>query len=299
MKIHFNFSVWLIETLLTKASTLADIQRKWQYAAVSRDGKELTERSFNRYRRYAEDMFQISIRCNRSNGNKYEIVDRDSILNNKFLSWQLMSFRMDQLSKDIKNKNVVLLDSEAPATHYLEPILQAIEENLSLVLHYKSHYKDSKMVNFMPAFVRLWGQRWYVIGVDMDQMVQRVYALERILELNLGVKLTKAARQEKSKIDAASYFYTSYGVIREGQAEFVKIRAYWPQDAYLKDVPLHHSQQVVEETEDYTDFELYLKPTYDFIQAILAQREQVQVLAPESVREELRLVLNKILPYYS
>ena len=298
MKIHFNFSVWLIETLLTKASTLADIQRKWQYAAVSRDGKELTERSFNRYRRYAEDMFQISIRCNRSNGNKYEIVDRDSILNNKILSWQLMSFRMDKLANDIKNKDFVVLDTEAPATHFLEPIFQAIDQNISLKIRYKSHYKDAKTVNFTPVFVRLWGQRWYLIGIDMDQNAHRVYALERILDLTLSEKLPKNVLKEKDKIDATTYFYTSFGVITEGKAEFIQIRAYWPQNAYLKDVPLHHSQQVIAETADYTDFELYLKPTYDFIQAILGQREQVQVLAPESVKEELKQVLNKMLVYY-
>ena len=298
MKIQFNFSVWLIETLLMKSYSFSELQSKWQYASCNSDGKELSERSFNRYRRYAEELFQVSIYCNRSNENRYEIENQDSILTNKFLSWQLMSFRLDQLAKDIKNKEVVVLDSEAPATHYLEPILTAIEENLSLDLVYKSHYKDAKSVRFMPAFVRLWGQRWYMIGMDLDQGENRVYAFERISNLNLGSGLSKTDLRARAKIEPSSYFYSSFGVITQGEPTFIKLRAYWPQNAYLKDVPLHHSQQVIEECTDYTDFELYVKPTYDFIQAILGQREQVQVLEPEFLRGEIKAALQMMISFY-
>lgn len=299
MKIQFNFSVWLIEVLLTKPCSLSELQRKWQYASCNGDGTELSERSFNRYRRYAEELFQVSIKCNRSNDNKYEIQDQDRVLNNKFLSWQLMSFRMDQLAKDIKNKEVVVLDSEAPATHYLEQILKAIESDLSLELIYKSHYKDAKTVNYMPAFVRLWGQRWYMVGIDLDKKLPRVFALERILSLTLGGKLSRSHLKIKSSIDPVNYFYTSFGVITEGEPTFVKIRAYWPQNAYINDVPLHHSQKLIYECEDYTDYELYVKPTYDFIQAILGQRERVEVLEPHFIRNEIKSVLNEILKFYN
>ncbi|MGV6946949.1 WYL domain-containing protein [Sphingobacterium kyonggiense] len=298
MNIQFKFSIWLIETLLNKACNFSELQCKWQSSSCNSEGKELSERSFNRYRRCAEELFQVGICCNRSNENRYEIEDRDAILSNKLLSWQLMSFRMDQLAKEIKNKEVVVLDAEAPASHYLEPVLKAIEGNLCLDVVYKSHYKEAKSVRFMPSFVRLWGQRWYMVGMDLDQGMHRVYAFERISELTLGPVLTKADLGAQAKIDPSSYFYSSFGVITEGEPTFVKLRAYWPQNAYLKDVPLHHSQQVLEECTDYTDFELYVKPTYDFIQAILGQREQVQVLEPEFLRSEIKAVLQGMMSFY-
>lgn len=298
MNIQFKFSVWLIETLLNKACNFSELQRKWSSASCNTDGKELSERSFNRYRRCAEELFQVGIYCNRSNENRYEIEDRDAILSNKFLSWQLMSFRMDQLAKDIMHKEMVVLDSEAPSTHYLQPILQAIESDLCLDVVYKSHYKEAKSVRFMPAFVRLWGQRWYMVGMDLDQGVHRVYAFERISKLDLGSSLSKAELRARAKIDASTYFFSSFGVITEGEPTFIKLRAYWPQNAYLKDVPLHHSQEVISDCADYTDFELYVKPTYDFIQAILGQREQVQVLEPSFLRAEIKTVLREMMSFY-
>ena len=46
-------------------------------------------------------------------------------------------------------------------------------------------------------------------------------------------------------------------------------------------------------------FEYHLKPTFDFYQLVLAQGDQVEVLEPESVRNEMRNFAKNMLDYYT
>ena len=55
----------------------------------------------------------------------------------------------------------------------------------------------------------------------------------------------------------------------------------------MKDLPIHHSQQLIAERVDYADFELHLRPTADF-KAYLASRGQwLIVLSPQSLAEDI------------
>ena len=89
--------------------------------------------------------------------------------------------------------------------------------------------------------------------------------------------------------DAAEYFRDSYGIVVSGEAklERVVIRAYGREPFYLRDLPLHHSQQGICATEEYTDFELRLKVTSDFIGKLMSRGEWVEVLEPRYLADEI------------
>jgi hypothetical protein len=70
--------------------------------------------------------------------------------------------------------------------------------------------------------------------------------------------------------------------------ERVVIRAYGQERYYLRDLPIHHSQQEIEEGEDYSDFELKLRPTYDFTCYLVGLGSSVQVLSPDWLANEVR-----------
>ena len=56
---------------------------------------------------------------------------------------------------------------------------------------------------------------------------------------------------------------------------------------YLRSLPLHHSQQEIQQTGEYSIFELKIRPAYDFIQEILLHGEDVEVLEPLWFRKEV------------
>ena len=65
----------------------------------------------------------------------------------------------------------------------------------------------------------------------------------------------------------------------------MRIKVYGKQVLYVKSLPLHHSQTIVEETPEYTVFEYFLVPTYDFVQYILSRGTTFEVLGPSDLRD--------------
>lgn len=58
-------------------------------------------------------------------------------------------------------------------------------------------------------------------------------------------------------------------------------------------LPIHHSQNELETKDGHTDFSLQLVPTFDFIQELLLHREQLKVISPQSLRDEIASIISK------
>ena len=61
----------MIDTLSIQPLTLPEIQKKWLNASANEDGDPLAERTFNRYRREAESLMYVDIKCDKRDGNLY------------------------------------------------------------------------------------------------------------------------------------------------------------------------------------------------------------------------------------
>lgn len=59
------------------------------------------------------------------------------------------------------------------------------------------------------------------------------------------------------------------------------------QSKYFRSLPLHQSQEIMEETQEYTVFKYFLTPDYDFRQDVLSFGPCIEVLKPEHVRKEI------------
>ena len=75
---------------------------------------------------------------------------------------------------------------------------------------------------------------------------------------------------------------------RDVPIEKVVIRAFGREPHYLRDLPLHHTQHELTVPPDYTDFELTLRPTADFITPLLSRGAAIKVLSPEWLAQAVR-----------
>ena len=55
----------------------------------------------------------------------------------------------------------------------------------------------------------------------------------------------------------------------------------------MRTLPLHHSQKEIEKHEKYSIFTVKVYPTLDFIQEILSYGDEVEVVSPKWVREDV------------
>lgn len=299
MIFKYKFCLWLIDTLSIQPLTLPEIQKRWLKASANEDGDPLAERTFNRYRREAESLMYVDIKCDKRDGNLYKIIRPEGFKNDELQQWLLSAFRVSSLAERVNQREEVMIESAPPAANLLQDVMNAIDKKHPLRIVYKSHYQEEKEIILMPAFVRLFKQRWYVIGQVRGKEHTMTCALERIKEVELleGEKM-KFSPKLRSQLKPEVYFEHCFGIIRQHEPITIRFRAFWPQDAYIKDVPIHSSQIEVGHTDEYTDFEIFVRPTYDLKQELLWHRDKLAVLAPESFRKDMMDVLRATLSGY-
>lgn len=299
MIFKYKFCLWLIDTLSNQPLTLEQIQKKWLYSSSNEDGDHLAERTFNRYRRLAESLMYVEIKCDKRNGNTYTIERPESLRNDELQQWLLSAFRLSSLSERVNQRDEVIIEQAPPGAFLLQTIMDAIDKKCTLRCLYKSHYKKAKTIELIPVFVRLYKQRWYVIGENRELNCPITCALERIKEIEL-IEDGKVEISSKLQpiLNSTAYFEHCFGIIRQFEPTTIRFRAFWPQNEYIKDVPLHTSQEIINQTDDYTDFEIFVRPTYDLKQELLWHRDKLVVISPESFRKEMIQILEATIASY-
>ena len=89
--------------------------------------------------------------------------------------------------------------------------------------------------------------------------------------------------------DAEAFFSEYFGVMTDNRIPLQRIvlRSFGNERYALRDLPLHPSQKVVKEGSDYVDFELFLRPTSDFLAHILSRGRWVKIISPEDIAQQI------------
>ena len=132
--------------------------------------------------------------------------------------------------------------------------------------------------------MKLFRQRWYLVA-SFESGLKSVYSFDRIET----VELLDEKFKMNEMFDAAEFFSDSYGIVIDDKIESQRIvfRAYGYEPYYLRDLPLHHSQREINTTEEYSDFELKLKPTADFKALLMSRGQWIEILEPQSLADEI------------
>ena len=129
-----------------------------------------------------------------------------------------------------------------------------------------------------------------------DELQQlRTYALDRIREITV-----KGKQYIGRDFDPKDYFRNTIGVIAPaGEPPDIKFSVRKPQAQYLVTLPLHESQEIIEEKEEEVIFRLKANPTYELITTLIGFREELKILEPESLKEQFIESVRKTLERYS
>lgn len=274
-----NRYVWFVTTIYNRGPiSLEEIQHR--YESHFGRGEELSERQFHRYTDAVEELFDIEIKYSRTQRG-YVVADREGIDNMGMRKWLIQTFSVNTLlGESTELKKRVLLENVPSGQQFLTPIFEAMRENRALSMTYQSFGKsEPSTFEVEPYCVKLFEQRWYMLGKSEGYDELRLYALDRIKALEPTERKFKLPK----KFDAEKFFEDYYGIIigdDDFEVEPVALKVDWWQSKYLRTLPLHHSQVEVERNEAYSIFEYRLCPSFDFRQKILSMGVAVEVLAP-------------------
>ena len=305
MKDYLRRHIWILSELYQnpKGLTYKEFAERWERSSQNVLGTSLPKRTFADCLRAIEETFDIDISSDARNGYRYRIVQRDWLENDRVKDWLLSAFAVNGLLQDSRGLRERVMFEDIPSGNdYLLEVLNAMRENRVLAVTYQDYFdKEPRDILLEPYCVRVFRQRWYVVGVMenkpkgkeptelTNQGRIRRYALDRIVTLGQ----TDATFKMPRGLSVDDYFTNAFGIIVEPEeydVETIHMKVYDinHRREYLRSLPLHHSQREIEQTANYSVFELRLAPTYDFVQAILSMGDEVEVLTPEYVRQEVR-----------
>ena len=294
----FNRYIWLVNTL-TQAGrlTFEERSRRWKRSSLS-GGTPLSLRTFHDHRKAVEELFQINIECDASDGYKYYIEDQSALREDKACQWLLNSFSTANLITEGKQmKDRILLEEIPEGSEYLQSLIEVMKQNQIIAIVYQPFYEaGSKPYHVCPYCLKIYKQRWYILGYCEELKGIRHFSLDRIQHL----EITETQFDYPSNFSPEAYYKDFIGIwVNEKiKPEKIILRAYGTQNKYLRTLPLHHSQKEIHTTDQYCDFEYKLCVTQNLISELLAKGKSIQVLEPESLRLEMKKCLYSMFNFY-
>ena len=288
--------IWLVDTVMRagdKGLTLEQIGAKWNADDEMHDEGAFAKRSFHRHRKEIADLFGIEIESY-GNGHDFRYRIADDGGNEYFRRWLLDSIAVNRIVTDSREA-AQYISVESTHDTALPTLLEALKEQRLVSFDYKPFWKEESThyFNFQPHALKMFERRWYLIGRYHE--THRTFALDRMSH----VEVQEETFRRDPRFDVEKMFAGAYGIIVEDlPVESIRLKVDAYQANYLRSLPLHSSQHELKRTEEYSVFSLRVRPTFDFKQKLLSLGSTVEVLKPESLREEMKTEITAMLKRY-
>lgn len=282
-----NKLVWIVETIYkARKITFEDLNRQWMDNIDLSGGEELLKRTFHKWKWNIFDTFGLMIECEKAAPYRYYIDNVDDMRRGSIESWLLSTYSVsNSLAENKSIKDRILLEDVPSGREYLDPILEAMKKNRFIHIAYYNYWREDLREHYiMPLCVKLFRQRWYVVGRQWPSGNDSIYCLDRIRDF----RLSSHSFEYPKDFIPQEYFAGCFGIIADKDCDIQKVRLKVGsgQANYLRDLPLHESQQETERAEEYSIFEYRLRPTFDFQQEILWNGEDMERIEREGRLDE-------------
>lgn len=294
----FGRYVWLVDLIRCHPYiTFKEISEKWENCGLG-DGKPLPWKTFMNHKDAVQTIFDIIISCDTKRGYGYYIEDADLLEGDAFRSWLIDSYAtLNQLQADKKLEKRISFEKIPSGNKFLQPILQAMRQNSVIEITHHG-FGRSHPTTFLvePYHLKVYNRRWYLIGWSVYSEDMRTYALDRIQ----SVVITDTEFNLPETFDIDKYFEGCVGIITDTEydIERVVIKAYGWARKYLYTLPIHESQREITLDDESITFEFNVRPNYEFVQMLLQQTDQIEIIEPQWLKDGMCQIAENILSYY-
>lgn len=176
---------------------------------------------------------------------------------------------------------------KSAGTEHFGFISTAIRDKKHLSFDYFKYDTNSHFAYVISPFaLKESKNRWYVIGFEKGKEQLKAFGLDRISNIDFSGTLYIDKISSQNIID---YYADCFAMFTSNKNPEKIILSFDSRDSnYIKSFPLHPSQKIVMETENRTQFELYIKITLDFIMELMSRAWSVEVIEPISLRLQLK-----------
>ena len=297
---------FILERLRIKPHTYKQLEHYWEISEMNIEGQELSQRTLQRDIPIIAAVYRVFIKCNRSTQEYYIIDEAEAFSQNLLEAFDVYHALQNYYGKLSES---ILFDKRIPqGTQYLSPLLDAIEKQKQIEIHYHKFWgsKEVQIRTIEPYLLKESQRRWYVLALDVDKKLLRVFGLDRIKSIeDRGIK-----RMYDPPKDIVHFFDDSFGVWvdndrtkaekvilsfkkQEGDSFFIPNPA-----EYLRAMPLHRSQVFIKDTPEEIILSLKVKITPDFVKEILSYGAYVRVIEPQYLADRIKTEIKNALQLY-
>lgn len=178
----------------------------------------------------------------------------------------------------------------------LKALLFAIKNHRVISFSHENFYEKTHSNHTVkPYLLKEYQNRWYLVGTIKPTDEFRTFGIDRISDL----VVSEVTFKPKSKIKPLELFENTIGLTYSlGKVEEI-ILSFTPlQGKYIKTLPLHQSQQILIDNEKEFQIKLRIIPNFEFQQQILKLGDNVKVVQPQWLADEIKTVLTNTLKQY-
>ncbi|MFA7447283.1 MAG: WYL domain-containing protein [Weeksellaceae bacterium] len=257
---------------------------------------EISKRTFQRDVKEIAALYKIEIKFNRTKKAYYISDDIEDTYSDRLFE-ALDVFQLLNLNQTI-SQFIQFKPRKSTGTENLNGLLHAIQNRYQIQFRYEKFFPDeidSRKVE--PYLLKEFKDRWYVLAYDLEKKDFRTFGLDRIYALQiLPIKF-----QHPQTMDPKLYYKNSFGIVgpSNGEPQDIILKLTNSFGEYIRTLPLHTSQEILEEDGRDMLIKLHLIPTYDFVFELMSMGANLKVLEPQSLADELKNRFKSALELYA
>jgi len=240
-------------------------------------------RTFQRDIQAINELFAVEIKFN-------AVIQAYEIVNNEHSKECInaLSLLILRFNESEKRTNVISNEAEGLGSVHLTDIIEAMENNFSIQFEYSKYSEPTtKIRKVIPILLRQQNRRWYLLGEDLHKEKLRVFGLDRMENLEIEFKRLKS----RYPFDECIKIWDETMGIETGnpgqKSEIIVLRVDSNMAGYIKSMPWHYSQKLVNENSEYSDFEFKLIVTNDLINKIMSFIQFVKIIKPVELKDQI------------
>ncbi|CAG0996893.1 MAG: WYL domain-containing protein [Bacteroidetes bacterium] len=270
-------------------------------SALAREGHEISDRTLQRDIEHIRNTFQIEIEYNKSRQGYF--INKETSLNlDNFTRFLEVLNTASVFSDSVVNLKLphssIMFEASGnlKGADYIKPVLLAIKNRKKISFaHHNYTFNSKKEYTIHPYLLKEYLYRWYVVGVLDHSKEIRTFGLDRIENLQI---LTQGYAPTK-QFNAKELFKHTIGLTYTTPSpQEILFKVDSIQAKYLEALPLHHSQQKINEDKKGIVFSIFVTPNVELVQQLLSWGEHIQVLKPLTLANKLTKIYKNSLKNY-
>lgn len=286
----------IIKKLRKKSSSFMEI---FDYLAIESEiqgyNYTISKRTFQRDIEDIRSVYNIDIQYDFSRKVYYIDSDDQPEVNERI--WEAFD-TFNALNISERLSDFIHFEKRRPqGTENLYGLLHAIKKELQIRFLYQKFWEDTISSRIAePYAIKEFKNRWYVLAKDLKDNRVKSFALDRLSDL----EITKKKFQLPKEFNVNEHFRYCFGIIspNEHAPTDVLLSLNPMQGKYIKTLPLHETQEVIVDNADELRIKLRLYITHDFVMEVLSLGDNVKVLEPHSLIQEIQSVYESALKLY-